>query len=101
WPCPVLWGEPPAKYRFSSSVPERLLTSQQKKMAAKLLGAHSSAVDLRTYPSDTKLAEVFSSNIASPPPGPALDSTGAKGKLASETPDTWFMYRLSSELISY
>uniref|UniRef100_A0A453QW64 Uncharacterized protein n=1 Tax=Aegilops tauschii subsp. strangulata TaxID=200361 RepID=A0A453QW64_AEGTS len=48
-------------------------------MAAKLLGAHSSAVDLRTYPSDTKLAEVFSSNIASPPPGPALDSTGAKG----------------------
>ncbi|VAI83236.1 unnamed protein product [Triticum turgidum subsp. durum] len=79
WPCPVLWAERPSKYNYSSSVPERVLTSRQKRMAAKLLGARSTAVDLRTYLSDTKLAEVFSSSIASPPPGPALHSTGGKG----------------------
>uniref|UniRef100_A0A453QW95 Transposase (putative) gypsy type domain-containing protein n=5 Tax=Triticinae TaxID=1648030 RepID=A0A453QW95_AEGTS len=83
WPCPVRWGEPPSKYKYSPvCVDDPVLTSQQKKAVAKLLDAHRSdrtAVNLRIYLSDTKLSAAFSSNLASPPPpGPALRSTGAK-----------------------
>ncbi|XP_037462071.1 uncharacterized protein LOC119333187 [Triticum dicoccoides] len=98
WPCPVLWSGPPSKYKSYSMVRDALPTSQQKKTMAKLLEAHGTAVDLRTYLSDTKLAAAFSPNLASSPPGLVLDSTGAKGKLASDTPDTWFLFehRLST-----
>jgi hypothetical protein len=84
WPCPVRWGEPPSK----SSDP--VLTSQQNKTVEKLLGAHATAVDLRTYLSDRNLAAAFSSSLSCaspPPPQPSLRSTaGAKGKIASNTP---------------
>ncbi|XP_048539235.1 uncharacterized protein LOC125518441 [Triticum urartu] len=79
WPCPVLWSGPPSKYKSYSMVRDALPTSQQKKTMAKLLEAHGTAVDLRTYLSDTKLAAAFSPNLASSPPGLVLDSTGAKG----------------------
>ncbi|XP_044958930.1 uncharacterized protein LOC123410107 [Hordeum vulgare subsp. vulgare] len=74
WPCPVSWGEPPSK----RSVPDPVLTSQQKQSADKLLEAHGVPLGLRAYLRNANLAAVFSSNPAgtSSPPQPRSPAKG-------------------------
>ncbi|KAM3208010.1 hypothetical protein ACQJBY_062980 [Aegilops geniculata] len=69
WPCPVRWGQP---LLCKNSAADPVLTGLQKKMVGKLLSAHGTMVDLRTYLGDaTKLAAAFAS--------PSLPSHGIKG----------------------
>ncbi|KAM0899732.1 hypothetical protein ACQ4PT_021085 [Festuca glaucescens] len=83
WPCPVRWGEPPSQT-------DPVLTSQQWKSVAKLIGArvaHGTAIDLRTYLSETNLAAAFSSSLAGesplPPASSRPTSTRAEGTYQS------------------
>uniref|UniRef100_J3MBK9 Uncharacterized protein n=1 Tax=Oryza brachyantha TaxID=4533 RepID=J3MBK9_ORYBR len=75
WPCQVHWGGPPSKIATA----EPVLTTGEEKLAAKLLAAHRTVVDLRRYLCESNLAAAFSSNLtaASPQPPPSR-STSAK-----------------------
>ncbi|CAM0880709.1 unnamed protein product [Alopecurus aequalis] len=76
WPCPVRWGEPPSK----SFLNDPVLTSEEKKLVAKLRDAHGTPVDLRTYLSEDNLAATFCSNLVGthelPPPSASVRSNG-------------------------
>ncbi|KAM3208009.1 hypothetical protein ACQJBY_062979 [Aegilops geniculata] len=74
WPCPVEWGEP-----SKSSFMEPVLTNEEKKSVAKLLGANGgAAVDIRTCLCDSNLAAAVAT--AAPPPPPSTGtSTSSKG----------------------
>ncbi|CAL5037087.1 unnamed protein product [Urochloa decumbens] len=80
WPCPVTWGDP-----SKGSTAEPMLTREEKSVAAKLLRAHGSAVDLKTYLSESNLAAATITGALSqpPPPPPAAPSprtaTSSKG----------------------
>ncbi|CAL5044282.1 unnamed protein product [Urochloa decumbens] len=80
WPCPVTWGDP-----SKGSTAEPTLTREEKSVAAKLLRAHGSAVDLKTYLSESNLAAAtITGALSQPPPPPAAapsprTATSSKG----------------------
>ncbi|XP_044427530.1 uncharacterized protein [Triticum aestivum] len=102
WPCPVRWGEP---LLCKNSVADPVLTGQQKKIVGKLLSAHGTMVDLRTYLGDAKkLAAAFASPS---PPVPShdikgMDSSVAKVKLErdGDTPTVSLKKRKREEAAS-
>ncbi|XP_037466790.1 uncharacterized protein LOC119338584 [Triticum dicoccoides] len=78
WPCPVEWGEP-----SKSSLMEPVLTNEEKKSVAKLLGANGgAAVDITTCLCDSNLAGAVV--IAA---SPAPPSTGTSTRMDSAVYD--------------
>jgi hypothetical protein len=81
WPCPVKWGEP-----SKGSTAESVLTREEKTVAAKLLGVHGKAVDLKAYLSERNLAAAMITGSRPPPPLPPVapsrtaSASSAKGK---------------------
>ncbi|XP_037457061.1 uncharacterized protein LOC119328139 [Triticum dicoccoides] len=72
WPCPVEWGEP-----SKSSFMEPVLTDEEKKSVAKLLGANGgAAVDIRTCLCDSNLAAAVATAAPPPPPSTRSNSKG-------------------------
>lgn len=77
WPCPVKWGEP-----AKSATAEPVLTKEQKSVAAKLLRAHGTAVDLRTYLCESNIAAAMITGGPPPVPprSPPRTPAAVKGK---------------------
>jgi hypothetical protein len=75
WPCPVEWGEP-----SQSSFVNPALTSEEKRSAAKLLGAYGgggAAVDIRTCLCDGNLAGARVTAASPPPPASSARITSS------------------------
>ncbi|KAJ1258246.1 hypothetical protein BS78_10G060200 [Paspalum vaginatum] len=72
WPCPVTWGE-----LSKGSTAEPALTREEQSMAKKLLRGHGTAVDIKTYLSESNLAAALI--ICSPKKSPPPSARSAKG----------------------